>query len=137
MLLILSALMLWCNSKKDAPPDYAQLIKNSPCAKFEFSGETDGGYKIITGETPVLTRFFDNTVLVPQDTPFDEEWIYRITFNWNEVVKGVPEVIVLVGKESISIDGDNYTTEDGVPFSAVVNDFTGKYKYLDFELRYD
>ena len=137
LIAIILVSLLGCASIKNQTPDYAQTISQSPCAKFEFNGEADDGYKVITSETPVLTRFFDNTTLIPLDTPFDEEWIYRITFYWNKIAKDRPEIIVLVGKESISIDGDTYTTEEGVPFSAVVDDFAGKYKYFDYELHYD
>ena len=137
LMAIIIASLLGCDSKKSESLDYAQKITHAICAKFEFNGETDDGYKIITSETPVLTRFFDNVILIPQDTPFNEDWIYRITFNWNEIAKGSPEIIVLIGKASISIDGDNYTTEDGVPFSAVLNNFAGKYKYFDYALQYD
>ena len=40
--------------------------------------------------------------------PADEEWIYRITYNYN---KGIDGAVVLLSEDSLSVDGIKYVAD--------------------------
>ena len=58
------------------------------------------------------------------------DWIYRITFNCKELVIDGQEIVVLIGTDAMSINGESYCTPEGVPFESVVELFDSKYKYF-------
>ncbi len=99
----------------------------APCAKFESRDVEDGIY--ITSEIRTISVSFASLDLIKCDKPIDQ-WLYRITFNCNEINPNGQEIVVIVGSESLSIDGELYTTPDGVPFKSVVEFFTEKYNYF-------
>ena len=52
-------------------------------AKFEYAGDAQLGYKYIDSEIFVLTEPFASLALISTDQAFpDQNWVYRITFNW-------------------------------------------------------
>ena len=108
-------------------------ISNAPAAKFEYVDEADIGYKLITSEIALLDSF-DTLSLVPADSNFTGEWIYRITFYPKEVCPNDTEIIVLFGEESVSIDGQNYSPENGVAYSTILSWAANKYEAFDYEL---
>jgi hypothetical protein len=112
-------------------------IGDSVCAKFEYVYEENGGYKVITSEIKILSNYFDSIILIPLEEPFSGDWIYRITFDWEEIVPGGNEIPVLVGEDSMSINGTTYTTEEGVDFSGILETISSKYNYFDYVLQYD
>ena len=77
---------------------------------------------------------FDTLSLVPDDSDFTGEWIYRIAFYPKEVCPNDTEVIVLFGEESVSIDGQNYASENGVAYSTILSWAANKYEAFDYEL---
>ena len=134
-LILLLTMLIGCHPKEEKSE--RPNVGDSYCAKFEYVDEENGGYKIITSEIKTLSLFFDNIILIETDEAFSDEWIYRITFDWNKVVVNATEIVILIRADSMSIDSINYTTEEGVDFSQVVDAVTGKYKAFDYELHYD
>ena len=134
-LILLFAMLIGCNPKEEKTR--RPNVGDSYCAKFEYADEENGGYKIVTSEIKTLSLFFDNIILVETDETFSEDWIYRITFNWNKIAVDSTEIVILIRANTMSIDSINYTTEDGVSFSRVVDVVTSKYVKFDYELHYD
>lgn len=119
--------------------DYSRPLCFSYCAKFEYAGEADGGYKVVTSEIYSLGSLVDSLLENAEelDSQFSEDWIYRITFDWRGLVLNGREIVVLVGENSMEIDGRNYDLGEEVDFAGVVRNFRDKYDYFDYELVYD
>ena len=118
-----------------------EKIKESPAAKMELP---DGSAFYVDGEIALLRSFADLTLvespLEPADT--EEEWLYRITFNPAERVKGADEIIVSFHKDYVQIDAEYYLPESGVSYNSILAWARGKYDYLlsnrgDFTIRYE
>ena len=65
----------------------------------------------------------------PSDQPFDEEWIYRFTYNPPEKVLNSQEITVLFGSRSMSVDGTTYLPEEGVDYDSILEWAEGLYQY--------
>lgn len=135
VLICLISLIAVCNPKKEASK--RTLVENAQCAKFEYAKEAEGGYKVITSEITILTHTFDDLILVKDASNFSGDWIYRITYNWNGICVNAKEIVVLVNEDSISIDGVNYTTEEGTDFSNIFEWVKNKYDHFNYELQYN
>lgn len=103
-------------------------IGESPCAKFEYSGSKDGTL-FITSEIKTLSNTFLSIDLEKSDRTVSD-WIYRITFNCRELVIGGQEIVVLIGPNTMSINGETYCTPENVPFKGIVELFDSKYKFF-------
>lgn len=110
--------------------------KRFACAKFEYAGELAGGYKVVTSEISQFISLNQMRLIPDKEKSLDTGWIYRLTFDWNGVVINGEEYIVEVGQDCLSVNGQVYVA-DGFDFSKVIDYFTGKYVYLDYELQYE
>ena len=121
----------WNLGKEDSAEQERSPIDQigaAACAKFEFCGAQDSGV-LITSEIKALSNTFLSLDLVACDKPVST-WLYRITFNFEEIYLGNHEIVVLIGTDAMSIDGEGYCTPEGVPFDRVVEIFAAKYAYF-------
>lgn len=125
-----------CACKKEKTSDRLSIREAMPSfAKFEFAEEKEKGYKLITSEIESLYTF-DSIILmlIPSDEEFQEDWIYKITFEPKEIAPNGNEIMILFGEHSVSINGKNYVAKDGVNYSDILNWAKWKYEYFDYEL---
>lgn len=130
---ILIFLGIFFKDKKDVPQyDVFERIWHSPCIKFEKFSDDGTQYEpiIITSETLNLRDFFCSLRIVEGDTPIGDV-LYKITFNCKEIMLNDEEIIILVGKQALSIDGVIYVPEDGVVYKGIKDAIHGKWKYFD------
>jgi|GEM_PF-6694821 len=113
--------------QEEKDEDMISKIFDSPAAKFEYAGSDEVIY--ITSDIKTLSNTFASLDVIESKQPVSE-WIYRITFNCKELVTNGEEIVVLIGSESLSINGENYSTPEGVPFENVVELFASKYNYF-------
>lgn len=113
-------------SKQNVSP--ISKIGEAACAKLEYS-ESKESKLFITSEIKTLSNVFLSLDIVNSDTPVSE-WIYRITFNCVELSLDDQEIVVLIGPNAMSINGENYSTPENIPFEIVVNIFASKYEYF-------
>ena len=59
-----------------------------------------------------------------------DKWLYRITFNCNEISINGHEIVVVIGPDSMSINGELYTSPGGVSCDSTVRFFDAKSKYF-------
>lgn len=109
-------------------------MNRSGNARFEYIGEADRGYKYVEADMHVLRSYFSSLRIVPTEKTFDEDWIFRIIFNWNS---GLSEITVLVGATSMSFNNVVYVPEDGVQMSSILNQLLFKYNYIEQVVQYD
>jgi len=130
---ILIFLGIFFKDKKDVPQyDVFERIWHSPCIKFEKFSDDGTQYEpiIITSETLNLRNFFCSLRIVEGDTPIGDV-LYKITFNCKEIMLNDEEIIILVGKQALSIDGVIYVPENGVLYKDIKDAIHGKWKYFD------
>ena len=80
------------------------------CAKFDYRSDTGIETVIVTSRILHLSVFFQSLALEVTDAPFDEEWVFRILFNWNRICVNCEEVLVLVSESYIKIGDINYVS---------------------------
>ena len=124
--LIIATGLVYCQ-KSDPDSDIFEEILWASCAKFE-SWDTESSI-YITSEIRTISASASSLMLIKCDKQIDQ-WLYRITSNCREITISGHEIVVMVGPESLSINGELYTTPDGVPFEKVVEYFAAKYKYF-------
>lgn len=81
----------------------------SGCAAAVLRERLSDASAIVTGEIDSL-KTFDSLILEPTGEPFDEIWKYSIVFDPTEIVKGREPIEVLIGAESVGIDGWKYVS---------------------------
>lgn len=130
-ILVLALLAGWNLMKnRQAKQDISMIdrIGEVACAKFEYSDSKDNGI-LITSEIKTLSNIFLSLDLVESDKTVSD-WIYRITFNCKELMTDGQEIVVLIGDDAMSINGETYCTREGVSFEKVIEIFASKYKYF-------
>lgn len=131
VILILGVAIGWRLIKENQPEQDVSLIgkiAEAPCAKFERCPPNDKCI-FITSEIKTLSNAFLSLNIVNSEKNVSD-WIYRITFNCKELVIDGQEIVVLIGTDAMSINGESYCTPEGVPFESVVELFDSKYKYF-------
>lgn len=131
VILVLGVAIGWWLIKENQPKPEVSLIDEiaeAPCAKFESCDPNDKCL-FITSEIKTLSNDFSSLNIVNSDKPVSD-WIYRITFNCKELVIDGQEIVILIGTDAMSINGECYCTPEGVPFESVVELFDSKYKYF-------
>ena len=103
-------------------------IQASQCAKFECN-ENANEVVYITSEIRTISASVSSLDLVKGGKSIDK-WLYRITFNCNEISINGHEIVVVIGPDSMSINGELYTSPGGVSFESIVSFFEAKYKYF-------
>lgn len=131
VILVLGVAIGWWLIKENQAKQEASLIDKiaeAPCAKFESCDPNDKCL-FITSEIKTLSDAFSSLNIVDSEKSVSD-WIYRITFNCNELVVDGEEIVVLIGTDAMSINGESYCTPEGVPFESVVELFESKYNYF-------
>lgn len=113
-------------AKEDVSPTIK--IGDATCAKFEYSRSKNNSL-FITSEIKTLSNVFLSLDIVDSEKTVSD-WIYRITFNCKELTLGEQEIVVLIGADAMSINGENYCTPENIPFESVVDIFDSKYEYF-------
>lgn len=80
------------------------------CAKFDYRSDTGIETVIVTHRISHLNNFFQSLALEVIDAPFDEEWVFRVIYNWNGACTNFEEVVVLVSESYIKIGDINYVS---------------------------
>lgn len=102
------------------------------CARFDYRSDTGIQSKTIVFQITHLTNFFQSLDLKESSSSFDENWIFRIIFNWDGILKNGKEVIVLVGNSHIKIGDTNYDAICG-DFSDLLATIHNLFDYLSDE----
>lgn len=108
--LIAFFLFLSSTSNEVAKVDFQQFTFS--CAKFDYRSDNGIQSKIIMSEIKNVTNFFQSLDLEKIASPSDnsdEDWIFRITFNCNEICINCDEVLVLVTSSYVKIEDEYYT----------------------------
>ena len=112
-ILIILFLFFGFTSDEPAETDFRHL--SFSCAKFDYCSDSGIQSKIITSEIKSVTNLFQSLdlekIALPSDCS-DEDWIFRITFDWNGICTNCNEVLVLVYSSYVKI-GDEYYTVNG------------------------
>ena len=126
--------MLRSNKSGDYLETFREEISSSPCVTLECSGDEES--VLVESDVFSITSYFTGLDLVESEQKVTQ-WTYRVTFNSKPVVLGDDEVVVLVGEDSLSIDGHCYTASaDGVSIAGVRDYLDMKYSYYkDLSLR--
>lgn len=103
-------------------------IGEATCAKFEYSRSKDKSF-FVTSEIKTLSNVFLSLDIVNSEKTVSD-WIYRITFNCEELTLGEQEIVVLIGANAMSINGENYCTSENISFESVVDIFDSKWEYF-------
>lgn len=131
---ILIPLIIFFMNKKESPPvyDVFERIRLSPCVKFEKISDVGTHYEPMISNSGTLTLgdFFSSLLITEGDSAIGDV-LYKITFNCREVMPNGEEIIILVGKQALSIDGVIYVPEDGVVYKGIKDAIHGKWKYFD------
>ena len=117
------------SENSELTPENPDYFNSFCCAKFDYRSDNGIQSKVITSEIWNLTSFFQSIELKKSDSPFNEDWVFRIIFNWNEIYKGGDEVIVLVGNSHIKIGDTNYYVAIG-NFSAILENLYSLFNYF-------
>lgn len=102
------------------------------CARFDYLSDTGIESKTIVFQITPLTNFFQSLEFAETDVPFDEDWIFRIIFNWNGILINGKEVVVLIGDSHIKIGDTNYVVIGG-DFSDLLATIHNLFDYLSDE----
>ncbi len=101
-------------------PDRGTIFDNytyANCAKFEYIEEENEKYLYVdSGATgnPLLTYFY-GLKFSKTDEEADDQWLYKITYNWNEYCDNCEETIVLLSEDGLSVNGFRYVPESSDP----------------------
>ena len=97
--------------------DIWEQVRSAPVVKLEWAQQDEE--PIFVDNTGSVTAIADMRIQ-PSDQTFDEEWIYRFTYNPNEKVLDSQEIVILLGSSSLSADGTTYLPEEGVPYDSIL-----------------
>lgn len=102
------------------------------CARFDYLSDTGIESKTIVFQITHLTNFFQSLDLKESSSSFDENWIFRIIFNWNGILVNGKEVVVLISDSHIKIGDTNYVVIGG-DFSDLLATIHNLFDYLSDE----
>lgn len=124
---IFATIRFFSPTQEDEHPIQAILWAHS--AKMERNGAPQGEYVIVDSEIRLLQTFSSISVVPIKGETFDEDWIYRITFN---CLSPYPDdyITVLVGRNSILVEDTLYKADPDVPFEKILEYWEGKYVYM-------
>ncbi|MCF0151202.1 MAG: hypothetical protein HUJ80_07315 [Firmicutes bacterium] len=128
ILLLATAVIRIQHFNEDKDINVFDEIQASPCAKFECNDNSNETI-YITSEILSISASVSSLCIVDGGMPIDQ-WLYRITFNCNEIYLNAKEIVLVVGPNSMSINGVLYTTPDEVPFENIIRFFDAKYKHF-------
>ena len=118
-------LLLSACKSDEAESSIFEEIRDAPVVKLESAEQQENeplfSYSIITSVADMR--------IVPSDEEFNQEWLYRFTYNPREKVINGHEIVILFGSSALEIDGVTYVPEDGVPYEAILERAEGKYNH--------
>ncbi len=125
---IFTAIRFISLTKEDEHPIQAILWAHS--AKIERNDAPQGEYVIIDSAICMLAPSFSSINVVPvKNETFDEDWIYRITFNCLSIDPD-DYITVLVGRNSMLVEDTLYKAASDVPFEKILQYVEDKYDYF-------
>lgn len=128
LLLVCFILFSLTSCKTDeAENDVLEEVRSAPVVKLE-SIEQQDSEPILVDNVGTVASISDMRIQPSTDT-FDEEWLYRFTYNPQEKVIDGHEITVLFGLGSMEIDGTTYTPEAGVEYDTILEWAEGVYNY--------
>ena len=116
LIFIASFTLSSCNQKVKTD-DIWEQVRSAPVVKLEWAQQDEE--PIFVDNTGSVTAIADMRIQ-PSDQTFDEEWIYRFTYNPHEKVLDSQEIVILFGSSSLSADGTTYLPEEGVPYDSIL-----------------
>ena len=116
LIFIASFTLSSCNQAVQSD-DIWEQVRSAPVVKLESAQQDEE--PIFVDNTGSVTAIADMRIQ-PSDQTFDEEWIYRFTYNPNEKVLDSQEIVILFGSSSLSADGTTYLPEEGVPYDSIL-----------------
>ena len=125
---IFATIRFFSPTQEDEHPIQAILWAHS--AKMERNGAPPGEYVVIDSAILSLAPNFSSINVVPvKGETFDEDWIYRITFN---CLSPYPDdyITVLVGRNSMLVEDTLYKADPDVPFEKILEYVEDKYDYF-------
>lgn len=121
MILLLSGipfLTLTACHVSETEKNVLEEIRLAPVVKLECA-EQQNSQPIFVDNVVTTTSIVDMRIQSATEA-FDEEWLYRFTYNPNEKVINGHEIVVLFGSTCMEIDGTTYTPEDGVNYDKIL-----------------
>jgi len=118
MILLLLAAGTFTYLYLNRPPDDFELIANSDTLKIESCYEDD--QPLFTNSSFLMRSCLTALNVIPCDAPPPSDWIYKLTFNYDPITPQDNEVVVLIGPDHLTINGNGYTTPEGVDFYDIV-----------------
>lgn len=105
------------------------VIRESAAAKLELP---DGSGVFVDSEIASLRSFAEFKLQEAPMEPADseEDWLYRITFNPAEKVKGGDEYVVSFHQDYVQIGAELYLPEDGTDYGEILAWAEGKFDAL-------
>ena len=97
--------------------DIWEQVRSAPVVKLEWAQQNEE--PIFVDNTGSVTAIADMRIQ-PSDQTFDEEWIYRFSYNPHEKVLDSQEIVILFGDSSLSADGTTHLPEEGVPYDSIL-----------------
>ena len=128
LLLVVAVVLLVQHMNRDRDINVFEEIQASQCAKFECY-ENAQEIIYITSEIRTISTSGSSLYIVKGGEPIGQ-WLYRITFNCNEINLNGKEIVLVVGSDSMSINGELYTSPEGVSFERIISFFEAKYEYF-------
>ena len=116
LIFIASFTLSSCNQKVKTD-DIWEQVRSAPVVKLESAQQDEE--PIFVDNTGSVTAIADMRIQ-PSDQTFDEEWIYRFSYNPHEKVLDSQEIVILFGSSSLSADGTTYLPEEGVPYDSIL-----------------
>ncbi len=126
---VLVGVIIWAlQPQPEKEEDVFARIGSAPCAKFEYCESEEPIF--VTSEIRQLSTSFLSLTLEGSDIPVSD-WIYRVTFYNSETFAGEDEeIVILVGEDSLSVNGEIYSTPEEIPYESILEYYDGKYQYF-------
>lgn len=97
--------------------DIWEQVRSAPVVKLESAQQNEE--PIFVDNTGSVTAIADMRIQ-PSDQTFDEEWIYRFSYNPHEKVLDSQEIVILFGDSSLSAGRTTYLPEESVPYDSIL-----------------
>lgn len=129
ILLCFWGLLLSACNRTETEQSVLEGVRTAPVVKLEFAEHADN--------TPIFVDNVGTTISIADmriqasDHAFDEEWLYRFTYNPQEKVIDGQEIVLLFGQSSMGIDGVTYLPEEGAEYASILEWAEGVYNYYN------
>lgn len=102
-------------------------------SKFECADEPEKYILVDPGFGASFLDYF-NGLLFEESQENMDQWLYRITYNWNEHCANCEEIVVLLGRHSMSVNGVSYKAVSEEYYSRILEQMDYFYEeYADFK----